>query len=219
MRSRNCSTRRVRRRSQLTPVTRLTSDPKDLSYSFIFNDVRFVGLDEYVKGNVSQPAVSPEDRNAIESLQLPVGVNSTVVFGHVPDQSPSTTKPKNPVDYFKGGHPYYLLNGLSFFKVDINVQKGLYYFAGHDHGYFPPRNGATPIDVHANHYLEQVVSAAGLRRQHTSVRHRHRERWPGHGRAESDSQVAVRTSRKDTHHNSKLIDVAADNSIGRDGDF
>jgi len=146
---------------QLIPVTRLTLDTKDLSYSFTFNQIRFIGLDEYVKGNVSKPAVSNEDLHALESSQLPVGVKSTVVFGHVPDQSPSTTKPKSQGDYFTGAHPYYLPNGLPFFKVDINAQKGLYYFAGHDHGYFPPRNGATPIDVHANHHLEQVVSAAG----------------------------------------------------------
>ncbi len=178
-----------------TPVARFTSDSRDLSYSFTFNEVRFVGLDEYVQGNISAPAISKEDLNAFEASQLPSGVKSTVVFGHVPDQSPTTTKPRSQADYFDGDHPYYLLNGQSFFKVDINGQRGLYYFAGHDHGYFPPRNGAAPIDVHAKHNLEQVVSAAGGV-AHTPIRHGYRQRGRGHRSAAGRAKVDRRPPAK-----------------------
>ena len=137
MRSRKCNTRLVRRLCRQLRSAEFSSDGRRPSLSFTFNEVRFVGLDEYVQGNVSAPAVSKEDLNAFEASQLPSGVKSTVVFGHVPDQSPTTTKPRSPGRLLgRRSTRICLLNGQSFFKVDINGQRGLYYFAGHDHGYF-----------------------------------------------------------------------------------
>ena len=153
---------------EYTTTIRLSEkDASDLSYSFSYDNVEFVGLDEYQSGSQSKPALSPDDFEGLKNLNLSPGTASTVVFGHVPDWNP-----QNP----KSGHPTWLpgRDAERFFAYDIDHDKGLYYFAGHDHGYYPGLNiqakiprtvtigtSSIAIDVGAKNSLQEIVSAAG----------------------------------------------------------
>lgn len=149
------------------PIARLSKVESDLSYSFSYDNVEFVGLDEYQSGGPNDPKLSPDDYTGLKELKLPAGTASTVVFGHVPDWNPTKASK---------GHPEWLpgTEAKRFFQYDIDHDMGLYYFAGHDHGYYPglPIKVSIPasvtvgkssiaIKLGAHTPLREVVSAAG----------------------------------------------------------